>query len=99
MAMRPSWTKDLATMIANDVLVDARCPTCNTTQKEIDLVALAAIKGGDYDLWNRTTACRFTPGCEGRVHFKYMARKSIWTRLMGDDDMLLRSLFVGRKPL
>jgi len=85
MAMRPAWTKDLATMIAQDVVVQARCPTCNTTQTDIDLVKLAAIKGGDYDLWGRTTACRFTPGCKGRVHFKYMARGGAWPRAMNDD--------------
>jgi 5-methylcytosine-specific restriction endonuclease McrA len=83
-ASRPTWTADIATMIAHNVRVDARCPTCDSSKYDIDLHVIEAAKGGDYDLWNRTTACTFTAGCQGRVHFKYMWRGGMWPRTMGD---------------
>lgn len=55
-------------MIAEDIQCRGICDTCRK-YKDVDLVKLAEIKGLDYSLWNRRTACRLTPGCNGKVRF------------------------------
>lgn len=69
--LRPAWTRNIGVMHDEGVEVTALCPVCRGLKVGIDLAALIEIKGRDYDLWNRRTKCRFTPGCEGMVTFMY----------------------------
>jgi len=65
---RPSYAASLATLIEAGTRVQACCEKCRAW-KEVDLVALAAVKHADYDLWGRRTRCRITPGCTGWNRF------------------------------
>jgi hypothetical protein len=49
------------------------CPNCGG-YRDADLEAVREAKGDDYDLWGRTTRCRITEGCEGRVRFYFFGR-------------------------
>lgn len=71
--IRPGWAENLGTLIASGERVRASCDTCRGW-KDVDLVALAAIKGEAYDLWNKRTSCKITPGCKGRVLFLVSGR-------------------------
>lgn len=67
--LRPSYAANLAALIADGRRVQACCEKCRQW-KDVDLVALAAVMGEDYDLWNKTTQpCRITEGCDGRNRF------------------------------
>ncbi len=72
-SLRPSWTKNLGTLIAEGHIVRAWCDTCKG-YRDVDLVKLAEIKGLDYDLWGRRTRCRLTPGCNGWNSFMHGGR-------------------------
>jgi len=52
---------------ARSVRVRWMCSECNATG-DVDLAHLIAAKGPDYDLTDRTAACR-TPGCTYWVNF------------------------------
>lgn len=82
--MRPAWTASLGVMIAEDVEVSVWCERCGQWRHDIDLAALAKIKGDDYDLWGRRTRCRLTPGCEGWNTFLYLNRGGTFRRHMRD---------------
>lgn len=69
--LRPAWTESLGGLIDAGVTVRACCHGQCKKFKDIDLEALAAIKGRDYDLWNRRSVCRLTEGCEGPVKFRF----------------------------
>lgn len=71
--IRPSWTANLAALIGSGETVRAMCDKC-PGYRDIDLPALAAIKGADYDLWGKTTRCRITAGCGGRNRFYFSGR-------------------------
>jgi len=60
-------------MIAGKVPVRAMCASCGG-YRDVDLEVIAKAKGEDYDLSNRTTCCRITEGCEGRVRFHFFGR-------------------------
>lgn len=66
--IRASCTRNLATLIAAGAPVKASCSKCGEW-KEVDLLRLILIKGETYDLWNRRTSCRITPGCPGKNRF------------------------------
>jgi len=72
-SLRPFYTRDIASLIAADVHVRALCDTCDGF-RSVDLVALAAIKGADYDLWGKRTRCRLTTGCQGWNRFYFNGR-------------------------
>ncbi|MDD3798319.1 MAG: hypothetical protein PHE36_03975 [Novosphingobium sp.] len=55
-------------MISEGVHCAACCDTCREW-KDVDLQALAQVKGPDYDLWGKRTRCRITPGCNGWNRF------------------------------
>lgn len=78
---RPNATTTIATLIEARIRVYARCPTCDT-RRDVDLRRIAKAKGEDYRLWNRKTACTLTPGCKGRVFFKY--HWNMWDHRMAD---------------
>jgi hypothetical protein len=44
------------------------CDTCSG-YRDVDLAALALIKGAEYSLWGRRTRCRITSGCSGWNRF------------------------------
>lgn len=69
--LRPAWTECLGGLIDAGVTVRACCHGQCKKFKDIDLEALAAIKGRDYDLWNRRSVCRLTEGCDGPVKFRF----------------------------
>lgn len=71
--LRPSWTANLGALIGEGIEVRAHCDRCEKW-KDVDLHDLAASMGPDYDLWNRRTRCRFTPGCEGWNKFLHSGR-------------------------
>lgn len=70
---RPNYTQSLAGLINAEVSVRAMCDICDGF-RDVDLEALARIKGDDYDLWGRTTRCRIEPGCDGRNRFYFDGR-------------------------
>jgi hypothetical protein len=72
-SLRPSWTADLAALIASETPVRASCHACEGW-RDVDLEALAAVKGAHYDLWGKTTRCRITEGCNGKVRFMFYGR-------------------------
>ena len=69
--LRPAWTENLGALIDAGATVRACCAGQCKKWKDIDLEALAAIKGRDYDLWNKRSVCRLTDGCEGAVRFRF----------------------------
>ena len=73
--IRPNYTANLAAMIAAGVAVKAMCERCEGS-RDVDLAALVAVKGAEYDLWGRRTRCRITEGCEGwcRLYFNGRGR-------------------------
>lgn len=64
---KPAWTT-IGALIAEGIECKAYCRKCEKW-KPVDLVKLAEYKGLDYDLWNKLTHCRMTPGCVGPVIF------------------------------
>lgn len=70
---RPTYTANLVALIAEDVTVKAMCERCNAS-RIVDLAALVAVKGADYDLWCRRTRCRITEGCGGWCRFYFNGR-------------------------
>lgn len=71
--LRPTWTANLGAMIEAGIEVRAGCSRCGRW-KVVDLEKLAAIKGRDFDLWNRRSVCRFTDDCAGPVKFHHSGR-------------------------
>ncbi|MCB2048584.1 MAG: hypothetical protein KDE32_10195 [Novosphingobium sp.] len=71
--LRPGFTHSLAGLIDRQVPVRAMCDTC-ARFRDIDLDALAQVKGMDYDLWNKRTRCRIEPGCKGWNRFYFSGR-------------------------
>ncbi len=61
-------------MMAAGVSVRVWCDRCTAPFREVDLEAVAAKLGGDYDLWGKWTPCRLTEGCEGRNRFYHDGR-------------------------
>lgn len=78
---RPSYTRDVTALIESEIPVQAACDTCNSFGP-VDLEALSARRGPDFDLWNRKSRCRFTPGCGGIVRFSFLGRG--WRENMRD---------------
>lgn len=70
---RPGWTESIGRLIDEGIEIRASCSKCREW-KVVDLVALAVIKGRDFDLWNRRPRCTITPGCPGRAMFLYSGR-------------------------
>lgn len=70
-SLRPACTESLGALIDAGVTVRACCDGQCRKWKDIDLEALAEIKGRDYDLWNKRSVCRLTDGCEGAVRFRF----------------------------
>lgn len=68
---RPEYTSSVGAMIRQGASLIAYCPTCRGWKSDVDMQAIVAAKGEDYDLWGRTTRCTFTPECKGRVGFRY----------------------------
>ncbi len=66
--IRPSCSRNLRTLLDAGAPVKAGCSKCGRF-KEVDVLAVALIKGEEYDLWNRQTSCRITPGCIGKCRF------------------------------
>jgi len=71
-SLRPSWTANVSTMIAEGITARAFCDRCGQWA-EVDLERIAAAKGPEFDLWNRSTRCR-AEGCTGRVRFQHSGR-------------------------
>lgn len=69
-SQRPDYTKTVGALIAEGAAVRANCKTCGQF-RDIDLQAIADRRGLDFDLWDKYTPCRLTPGCPGRNHFSY----------------------------
>lgn len=72
-SIRPTYTASLAALIEAGIPVRASCHACGGW-RDVDLVALAEVKGAGYDLWGKTTRCRITEGCAGRVRFLFYGR-------------------------
>jgi len=53
--------------------VPASCHTCGGW-RDVDLAALAAVKGEDFDLWGKRTTCRIIAGCPGKIRLQFYAR-------------------------
>ena len=67
-------------MIGAGLSCSAYCAACYR-RKSVDLVALAAVKGMGFCLWNRRARCLITEGCAGRASFYYDAgegRTPMW---------------------
>ena len=82
MMLRPSWTRNIGEMIDAGIACQAFCDRCGKF-RAIDLSALAMRLGRDFDLWNRRTRCRLTPGCTGFNRFQHGGRGVM--RHMWDD--------------
>ena len=72
-SIRPSYTQTIGLLLDFNIPVRAMCDTCPGF-RDVDLAALAAIKGEDYDLWGRRTRCRITEGCKGMNRFYFYGR-------------------------
>ena len=75
--IRPCYTTSLAKLIESGTRVQACCEKCREW-KELDLVALAGIKGADYDLWGRRTRCRIFRAFSGSVAADRDTRSTVW---------------------
>lgn len=66
----PTWCKTVGNMrdMSKPGEVLAYCSKCRQ-YKDVDPGKIAAIKGDDYSLVDRTPRCSATPGCEGRMSF------------------------------
>lgn len=81
--LKPSWTLTIGRLHEEqNVAVTARCRTCHAVHA-VDLLALIDKVGCDYSLWNRSPRCTLTPGCAGRVHFRWTT--GTWTHAFEDD--------------
>jgi hypothetical protein len=71
---RPTWTANLAALIAENIPVRATCRNGCGKFKQVDLKALAAKVGPEFDLWDRHPRCTITEGCQGRITFTFYGR-------------------------
>lgn len=80
--MRGGWTKNVGTLIDDEIEVRAICDTCTAKYVVVDLAKVAEAKGREYSLWNKRTHCRLTAGCVGYIRFFCGGRG--WMQRMGD---------------
>ena len=76
----PKWSLTVSGMIEQGACVKASCRKCGTVFK-VDLEAIAALRGGDYSLIDRTATCRIY-NCDGECFFMASASESTPLRPM-----------------
>lgn len=82
-AQRPACTANVGTLIDAGTVVRVMCESCGQWH-DLDLPAVAARLGRDFDLWGRRPRCKLTPGCPGRAYFMHGAQGVM--RHMRDPD-------------
>ncbi len=80
--IRPGYTANIGLMIEHGVQCKEWCDRCKV-RRMVDLVALAEKLGPEYDLWDRKTRCRMTPGCQGWNRFWHNWHGGFFTPMSG----------------
>lgn len=82
-AINRSQYATVGAMIANGIAARATCDRCRGW-RDVDLVALAELKGAAYSLVDRRCRCKLTPGCKGWNRFSHNLHGGFFERMWTD---------------